>query len=485
MIVEELKDSVLQVATEGKLVEQRENESAKKELGIILEDKKDNKRYQYSEVKNIPFKIPDNWVWVKLEDICLKITDGTHKTPKYTVEGIPFISVKDISNGKIDFSNTKFISRDEHKILYERCNPEYGDILITKVGTTGIPVIVDTIEEFSLFVSVALLKFNTNKIFNKFLIYFLNSPIVQKQVKENTRGIGNKNWVLDAIKTTILPLPPIEEQQRIVEKIEKLFAKLDEIKQIEDELIKIKEDFPNEMKKSIYLAAFQGKLSSHHEYDSNIDERINKIIIDKKIDLKERKRRKINDDYIEPYNIPNSWKWVKLGYLCDVIRGLTFSSSSKIKKENNILVLRGGNIDSKSEELVFDDNIYVDCSIPNENQYLQNGDTLIVASSGTKTSVGKSSLIHDIENNISFGGFMMVIRPYSEIANQKYISYQIKMYRNKIINDTNGYISNITNEILNNLLIPLPPIEEQQRIVDKIEQLLPLVDDIEKLIGDS
>ena len=166
-----------------------------------------------------------------------------------------------------------------------------------------------------------------------------------------------------------------------------------------------------------------------------------------------------------------------------MIRGLTFSSSYKEQNENTILVLRGGNIDSKTEQLIFDDNIYVDKSIPNTNQYLCSGDTLIVASSGTKTSVGKSAYISEIDDNISFGGFMMVVRPYSEIANPKYISYQIKMYRNKIINDTNGYISNITNEILNNLMIPLPPIEEQQRIVEKLEQLLPLCNDIENLVS--
>lgn len=76
----------------------------------------------------------------------------------------------------------------------------------------------------------------------------------------------------------------------------------------------------------------------------------------------------------------------------------------------------------------------------------------------------------------------MVVRPYQEILNPKYLSYHIKMYRNKIISDTNGYISNITNAILNNLMIPLPPIEEQERIVQKIEQLLSLCNDIEKLI---
>ena len=74
----------------------------------------------------------------------LKLTDGTHSTPKYTEKGVPFISVKDVSSGKLDFSNCKHISEKEHTELYERCNSEIGDILLTKVGTTGIPVIVDT-----------------------------------------------------------------------------------------------------------------------------------------------------------------------------------------------------------------------------------------------------------------------------------------------------------------------------------------------------
>ena len=235
------------------------------------------------------------------------------------------------------------------------------------------------------------------------------------------------------------------------------------------------------LKKSLYLASFQGKLSKQKVTDSNVAISLNKLINQKKINNKEIKRRKINDRYTEIYKLPPTWKWVKLGYLCDIIRGLTFSNSYKEKKDNTVLVLRGGNIDSKTEELTYDNNIYVDCTIPNSNQYLHLGDTLIVASSGTKTSVGKSAYIYKVEKDISFGGFMMVIRPYKEIVNPKYVSYQIKMYRNKIINSTNGYISNITNEILNNLLIPLPPIEEQQRIVDKIEELFAKLDEIKPI----
>ena len=238
-----------------------------------------------------------------------------------------------------------------------------------------------------------------------------------------------------------------------------------------------------DLKKSIYLSAFQGKLSHSNNTDSNVNDLLDSIIKNKNIDNKEIKKRKIktNTNEVVPYDIPDNWSWIKLGFLSDVIRGLTFSVSYKTPADNTVLVLRGGNIDSKTEELIYNDNIYVDQSIPSNNQYLQNGDTLIVASSGTKTSVGKSAFIDDINDQISFGGFMMVVRPYKEIVNPKYISYHIKMYRNKIISDTNGYISNITNEILNNLLIPVPPIEEQNRIVEKVESALIELSELSKL----
>ena len=172
--------------------------------------------------EELPFNIPDSWEWIRLGNILHKLSDGTHSTPKYVESGIPFISVKDVSSGFLDFSNCKYISEDEHEDLYARCNPEYGDILLTKVGTTGIPVIVDTKQEFSLFVSVALLKFNQELLFNEFLMYLINSPLVQKQAADNTKGVGNKNWVMRDIANTLIVIPPIQEQYRIVDKINEL-----------------------------------------------------------------------------------------------------------------------------------------------------------------------------------------------------------------------------------------------------------------------
>lgn len=229
---EDMQKSILQYAIQGKLVEQREEEGTAEELYVkiqeekekLVKEKKIKKEKPLPEIteEEIPFEIPESWKWVRLGALLNKLTDGAHKTPKYTTNGVPFISVKDISSGKIDFSDTKFISEDEHKVLTSRCNPEINDILLTKVGTTGIPVIVETTETFSLFVSVALLKFDTNLIYNKFLLHAIKAPIVQKQCDINTKGVGNKNWVMRDIANTILPLPPLEEQKRIVAKIEEM-----------------------------------------------------------------------------------------------------------------------------------------------------------------------------------------------------------------------------------------------------------------------
>ena len=173
--------------------------------------------------EEIPFEIPDNWEWTRIKNIVTKLTDGVHKTPKYVDKGIPFLSVKDMSSGNLDFSDTKYISQEDFKMIYQRCNYEKGDILLTKVGTTGIPIVINTNKDFGLFVSVALLKFNHDFIYNEFLVYLINSPLVQLQCIENTKGVGNKNWVLRDIGNTLITFPPLNEQKRIVEKLGRIF----------------------------------------------------------------------------------------------------------------------------------------------------------------------------------------------------------------------------------------------------------------------
>ena len=239
---DDLKKSILQYAVQGKLVPQdpadepasvlleriRTEKEKLIKAGKIKRDKhesvifrRDNSYYEKVDGiercidDELPFEIPESWEWCRLGTILQKLTDGTHSTPKYTARGIPFISVKDISSGKISFERTKFISKTEHELLASRCDPHRDDILLTKVGTTGIPVLVDTDRPFSIFVSVAQLRFSTELLDKFFLIYLLKSPLVQTQCRENTKGVGNKNWVMRDIANTLICIPPLAEQKRI------------------------------------------------------------------------------------------------------------------------------------------------------------------------------------------------------------------------------------------------------------------------------
>ncbi len=232
--IKDIRNLILSLAIKGKLVEQNsEDEPASELLTRIKEEKerlikekviKKEKELPKIEKDEIPFEITKSWEWVRLGEILNLLTDGAHKTPKYVENGVPFLSVKNMSNGKLNFDDVKYITQEEHIELSKRCNVEYGDLLLTKVGTTGIPVIVDTYREFNIFVSVALLKFNKNCIDVKFLRLLLQSPFVYNQSQENTKGVGNKNWVLKDISNTKIILPPLAEQQRIVERVEKLMS---------------------------------------------------------------------------------------------------------------------------------------------------------------------------------------------------------------------------------------------------------------------
>lgn len=212
----QLEKSLLHEAISGKIVPQRDDEPEVEQLGESPEE--------------VPFEIPKKWKWVRMSDILTKLTDGEHKTPKYREEGVPFLSAKNISSGKIDFSQTKFISKEDFEIFKKRCNPQKGDILLSKVGTTGVPAIVEEDRDFGLFVSVALLKPDSSLIRSDFLYYQILSPHVQQQAKNNTRGVGNKNWVLRDIAKTLVVLPPLEEQKRIVEKLDKLMLEIQKLK---------------------------------------------------------------------------------------------------------------------------------------------------------------------------------------------------------------------------------------------------------------
>lgn len=236
----DMQKSILQMAIQGKLVEQRPEEGTGEELyrqiqaekQALIKAGKIKKEKPLPEIAEdeVPFEIPEGWKWVRLGSLLYKLVDGTHRTPKYTTTGVPFVSVRNMSNGHLSLESTKFITEEEHREFWSRCNPQRGDILLSKVGTTGVPAKVDTDKEFSLFVSVALLKFSQELLSCDFLIYSILAPDFQKQCKEHTRGVGNKNWVIADIANTTMPLPPLAEQKRIVARLEEILPLCERLK---------------------------------------------------------------------------------------------------------------------------------------------------------------------------------------------------------------------------------------------------------------
>ena len=179
----------------------------------------------FLEMFGDPFTNPMGWEKVKLDTLCTQIRDGTHHTPKYVPAGIPFITVRNIVSGKLDFSNTKFITREEHNLLIKRVNPEVGDILVSKDGTIGVPCLIDDDRDFSIFVSVALLKPKTELIHPLFLTTQFRTDGVQRQIRENSKGIAIRHLHLVDFKRLQILLPPPTKQQefvKIVQRYERL-----------------------------------------------------------------------------------------------------------------------------------------------------------------------------------------------------------------------------------------------------------------------
>jgi type I restriction enzyme S subunit len=153
----------------------------------------------------------------KLGKVCLKITDGTHKTPNYLNDGVTFISAKNIVNGELDFTDIKHISEEEYQEIQKRCQTELFDILLSKSGSLGSPVIVKTTEKLGLFESLAVIKYDRDKLLPEFLCEQLKTDRIQRQFTIGTKGIAIKHLHLGVIGDTDIIVPSIEEQEQFAD----------------------------------------------------------------------------------------------------------------------------------------------------------------------------------------------------------------------------------------------------------------------------
>lgn len=213
-----------------------------------------------------PYKVPDNWCWTRLKNISLHIADGSHNPPKDSGSGVPLLSATNIHDHFIDIENaTRWITKEEWIDENKRTKIEKNDILLTIVATIGRTAVVKN-EIFALQRSVAVIK---PKINSEFLSYYFETPYIQKFMLDNARGTAQKGFYLNSLQELMITLPPLAEQQRIVERIETLFAKLDEAK----EKLQNTLDTFETRKAAILHKAFTGELTANwrKQYGLTID----------------------------------------------------------------------------------------------------------------------------------------------------------------------------------------------------------------------
>lgn len=483
MTPEQLRASILQQAMEGKLVKQNPNdepasvllEKIGEEKASLIKEKKIKRTKQLPEITDDekPFEIPDSWEWVRMSDV-LDVRDGTHDSPKYIDNGIPLITSKNISNGYLDFSNVKYISQEDADKINERSSVDDNDIIFAMIGTIGNPIIIKKDREFAI-KNVALLKHFSERVYMPFILQYM--WVLQAQFNENASGAVQKFVSLKKIRQSLIPLPPLAEQKRIVVKLDQIMPLVDEYAEAYDKLKKLDDGFNDKLKQSLLQYAMEGKLVKQDPNDEPASVLLEKIAEEKARLIKEKKIKRtkklpaITDDE-KPFDIPDSWEWVKLGEIGNYIQRGRSPKYDKVNHNHPIIsqkCIQWSGItlqDAKFITQEFFEKL--------ENYRFVQKNDILWNSTGTGT-VGRANVVREAFEKVPVDSHVTLIRVNRNVDPQFIYYYLISPI---IQNNLDEYLTGTTkqkelglNSILN-VVLPIPPINEQKRIVAKLDQLM-------------
>ena len=480
-----MRAKILDLAIRGKLTDQRQEDGNARDLlkeiqaekERLIKEKKIKKEKPLSEIteEEKPFDIPENWEWVRLGDICSKVVDGDHNPPKGSNRPTPYIMVssQNINNDRlVNLCRVRYLSKEVFEKENLRTLASEGDIFFTSVGSLGRSCIYDGSLNICFQRSVSVI---TAQIYNWYLKRCLDSPYFQNMIYAEAKGTAQKGFYLKQLSNSLIPLPPLNEQHRIADKVSTFFAQLDAIDKAYEEYRELQQA----MKAKLLDLAIQGKLTDQREEDGNAQDLLKEIQAEKEKLIKEKKIKKekplleIEADEI-PFAIPNNWKWVRFGDIANYRKGPFGSSLTKAmfvpKSNNTVKVYEQKNAIQKDASL---GNYYI--SYDYYKQSMQSftvspGD-IIVSCAGT---IGEAYILpSDIEVGI-INQALMRVRNYQGIKKDYFLicfSYAITHGAHK---GQGTAIKNIPPfSILKKMMFPLPPLAEQKRIVAKLDELLP------------
>ena len=297
VLAEDLRQAVLQAALQGKLTEQLETDSDVDEMLISIQeekeklivDKKNRKEKPLPKIqeKDFPFDIPENWRWVRWGNLAYSIQYGYNAPAK--VEGkIKMVRISDIHNNSVNWESVPYCDIKDEEI--ETYLLQDNDILFARTGgTVGKSFLVSGIPENAIYAGYLIRTRYSNQLAPKYLKLFMESQLYWVQLQNGKTQGCQPNCNGQTLSKMLIPIPPIEEQQRIVDKINEIMPKIDEYETIEKELEVLKKEFPTKMKDALLQASMQGKLTKQLESDSSVDELLLLIQKEKKQLIKEKK----------------------------------------------------------------------------------------------------------------------------------------------------------------------------------------------------
>lgn len=459
MDTKRLRQRVLDLAIHGKLVPQNPQDEPASELlkriaaeneRLIKEGKiKKSKKKDNEDIEEVPFEVPQGWVWTKLGDVVMAVTDGDHMPPPQSTTGIPFLVISDVNEGFIKFEKARFVPQKYYDNLPEIRKAERGDILFTVTGSYGIVIPVDTDVNFCFQRHIGLIKVIESR---EWLSYILRSQYVKHYCDEHATGTAQKTVGLETLRMLQIPLPPLAEQHRIVSEVEKYFSLIDILEESENDL----QQSIQKARSKILDLAIKGKLIEQNEEDEPASILLERI---KKENNKNEKKGKIKDTgkIIEvPFEVPQGWVWCRLGDIFHMQAGKAI----------------------KAEELNNE---------PDEfHQYACYGGNGIrgyinkYSNEGTYCIIGRQGALC---GNIKMAEGQFYATEHAVVVYQFGLTNPYWAYHFLTQCNLNKYATataqpGLSVAVIQDTLIPLPPLAEQHRIVAKIEELFNQLDNI-------
>jgi len=500
VLLERIRAEKQQMVKDGKL----KAKDIKNDTVIFLGD--DNLHYEKfpdGTVKciedEIPFELPEGWEWTRLQAICEPITDGTHKTPTYSDEGFIFLSSKNVTSGHIDWDNIMYIPESLHNELYARLAPKKNDILLAKNGTTGVAAIVDRDCIFDIYVSLALLRIIGYIIYPEYLLSTIASSTIQNYFNSSLKGIGVPNLHLEHIRTTLIPVAPINEQYQIATKLEQLLSFADNIESDKDDL----QTTIQLTKSKILDLAIRGKLVPQNPDDEPASVLLDRIRAEKEELIKQGKIKrdkkesvifkgddnsyyeKIGDtvtciDEELPFDIPENWAWIRLSSACIINPKNNISDDTLVSFVPMTLIQ-----DGYANEFTFEQRKWGE---------VKKGFTHFA-----ENDVGFAKITPCFENrkSVVFRGLcngygagtteLYILRTFPDTIMPEYILYIVKTESFLVGGKQTcaGVVGQqrISKDYVCDYLVPVPPLNEQERIINKCAEIMTMLHNIEKSLS--